>query len=172
MSIKIVVAGVLILFMIGFGAGFLSSGSPEVVAQGSQSYSYVYGSEQSQNRLLRLDIMGPILGTPPDDISDPFGFLGFSGLTFGYEIKDAFRKAAEDPTIKGIFLHISTPGGTIFGSMAIHEGIKKFQEETGKPVVAFVEGMSASGGVMAMAVVRAARVAQRAHSRAMQVPAA
>jgi protease-4 len=71
-------------------------------------------------------------------------------VTYGYTIKDILAKVAKEDEIKGILLHISTPGGTIFGSMAIYEGIKAYQATTHKPVFVYIEGLAASGGVMAM----------------------
>ena len=58
--------------------------------------------------------------------------------------------AADNSDIKGIFLHVSTPGGTVFGSMAIHEAIQAYKAATGNPVLVYIEGLSASGGVMSM----------------------
>lgn len=150
MCIKIIVGGVLIIALFVAAGSFFGGADKEAAVPGAHKYGYVHGSKDSLNRLLRLEITGPILGSPPDQFSDPFGFFGPVGLTFGYELKRALEEAAKDDSVKGIFLHISTPGGTIFGSMAISEGIKAYQEATGKPVVAYIEGMSASGGVMAM----------------------
>lgn len=72
-----------------------------------------------------------------------------SGITYGYEVKEQLAKAADDDAIEGIFLYINSPGGTIFGSNAILEGVQDYKTKTGKPVVAFVSGMAASGGYWA-----------------------
>ena len=63
---------------------------------------------------------------------------------------DTLEEAAEDEDIKGVFMTFRTPGGTIFGSQAIYRAIKDYREKTGNPVVVYIEGISASGGVMAM----------------------
>ena len=70
--------------------------------------------------------------------------------TYGYDIVDTLEEAAKDDSIKGIFMPFRTPGGTIFGSQAIYRAIKEYRETTGNPVVVYIEGISASGGVMAM----------------------
>ncbi len=111
-----------------------------------EQYAHDSGSENSENKLLILDLAGPILGTPPQNQGGPFGF-GFPGATYGYQLKDQILAAAKKDDIKGILLHTRTPGGTIFGSVAIHEAIKEYQEKTSKPIVVWIEGMSASGGV-------------------------
>lgn len=118
-------------------------------AKDSDPYEFISGKETSQQRILRIDINGPILGSPTDS-NDTFNFGSLMGITYGYDIQADLKKAAEDKTIKAIFLELTTPGGTIFGSQAIFDGIKAYQEKTGQPVYAFVEGMSASGGVWAM----------------------
>lgn len=112
------------------------------------STEFVAGDENSDNELLLIKITGPILGEDPTD----GGFFSLSGtVTYGYSVKEELRKAALDQDIKGVILEMDTPGGTIFGSQAIADGVTAYQEATGKPVLAFVAGLSASGGMWAMA---------------------
>lgn len=146
---KIIVGGLVIVFMFSI-AGALLSPQVSEPATDEPSYNYVYGDTDSENYLLKLNVMGPILGVPMFSDPGPFGFI-ISGLaTYGYSVKQALKEAAEDDDIKGVFIHMVTPGGTVFGSMAIFEGIKNYREQTGNPVVVYIEGLSASGGVMAM----------------------
>ncbi len=149
MSGKIIVGGVLVIVLIALGTGVLSGPTTEIAANKFE-YAYSYGNENSENNLLRIDVSGAIMGTPPDFAPDPFGLLGPTGITYGYEIKETLMEAAKDDSIKGVLLHVSTPGGTVFGSMAIFDGIESYQKQTGNPVVVYIEGLSASGGVMAM----------------------
>ena len=128
--------------------GVGQDGMGELAEGGHPAYSYISGKEESENRLLALPLQGVILGSPPANMpSTPF----FSPwVTYGYALQDMLKKAAEDESVKGIFLHVQTPGGTIFGSRAIFEGIKAYREATEKPVLVYIEGLSASGGVMSM----------------------
>jgi len=139
------------LFFIGAGVGVgMSMKGGDIknltAAEEETDYSYISGKKGSQNYLLSLSVEGLILGSPAFDT----GAMDWMGVTYGYELQEALQDAAKDENVKGIFLHMQTPGGTIFGSMAISEGIKAFQAETGKPVLAYIEGLSASGGVMSM----------------------
>jgi protease-4 len=137
------------LFFIGFGTGLGvgTSGLSETEEQEISGYSYVTGKKKSDNLLLEVDVKGIILGTAPEE---EFG-LGLSEfLTYGYDVQKTLQKATKDDEIKGIFMSFRTPGGTIFGSQAIYRGISEYREKTGKPVVVHIEGISASGGVMAM----------------------
>ncbi len=106
---------------------------------------FLYGVRDSDNELLAIRVEGLILG---ERRAEGWFDLGF---TYGYEVKDELRKAARDPDIAGVVLIISTPGGTIFGSQAIAEGVQEYQALTGKPVLAYISGLSASGGVWSMA---------------------
>ena len=131
---------------IGLGAGLARGGLADISAVEEDDYSYVSGNEDSDNKLLELPVDGIILGSSADN----GGAMEFLGVTYGYDLKDILADAAEQEEVKGVLLHVQTPGGTIFGSRAIFDGIKAYQAATNKPVIAYIEGLSASGGVMAM----------------------
>ncbi|MGE3844402.1 MAG: S49 family peptidase [Vicinamibacterales bacterium] len=134
---------VLFAISVGIGAG-LASSAPSL--EGTE-FVYESGDRASQNQLLSVRVEGPILGTAPRDQSALF-LLG--GVTYGYDVQQLLDDAAGNSRIKGVLLHLQTPGGTIFGSRAIHDGVVAYQQRTKRPVIAYVEGLSASGGVMAM----------------------
>jgi protease IV len=110
------------------------------------SFEYYQGDQFSADSLLYLPIHGVIL---TEQATDPLSSLFETQLTYGYEVKDILKKAAEDNSIKGIFLHIDSPGGTVAGAKAIGDGIAAYRQKTGKPVYAYVSGMAASGGYWA-----------------------
>ena len=72
-----------------------------------------------------------------------------NGLLLFELMEDNIWQAAKEDSIKGVVLMVNSPGGTIFGSNAILDGVKEYKNETGKPVIAFVTGMAASGGYWA-----------------------
>ncbi|MEX0895381.1 MAG: S49 family peptidase [Patescibacteria group bacterium] len=136
--IGIIMLGVIVA---GFSESELDEG---LIAQ----REHIYGTETSSNELLVIDINGLILGER--EYSDPW-LAGFeTGITYGYEVKDALKEAAEDESIKGILLRVNSPGGTIFGSHAILEGVEEYKLKTGKPVIAYVSGVAASGSYWAI----------------------
>jgi len=59
------------------------------------------------------------------------------------------REAREDRSIKGLIIRVNSPGGTISDSDGIYREIQKYRQETGKPVVAFMQGVAASGAYYA-----------------------
>ena len=56
------------------------------------------------------------------------------------------KSARKDKHIKGLIIQVDSPGGTISGSDEIYNEIRKYRQETDKPVVAFMYGVAASGG--------------------------
>jgi protease IV len=105
------------------------------------SATSVGGTAGAQDWVLVIPVEGPILAT---------GGGGLLNATGGAEVRDLLVKAAETDHIKAVVLELSTPGGTIPGSIDIADGVRAVQA-AGKPVVAYVRDLSASGGMWAMA---------------------
>jgi protease-4 len=59
------------------------------------------------------------------------------------------RTAGEDRHVKGLIVRVNSPGGTLSGSDQIYNEILKYRTEKDKPVVAFMQGVAASGGYYA-----------------------
>ncbi len=117
----------------------------DIQVQKPHSYRFVSGQENAQNRLLEVTIDGVILNSELQGLEATMG-----GVTNGYAIQKQLEQASKDDKIKGIFLKIRSPGGTIVGSDVIYNAVKTYREKTKKPVVAYIDGFSASGGVMSM----------------------
>ena len=58
------------------------------------------------------------------------------------DIEQALREAEENPRVRGIFLYVDSPGGSVTGTPECG----KMVAETTKPVVAFTDTMMASAG--------------------------
>jgi len=56
------------------------------------------------------------------------------------------KRAKEDDYVKGLIIRVNSPGGTVSGSDQIYNAILKYREDANKPVVAFMQGVAASGG--------------------------
>jgi protease-4 len=56
------------------------------------------------------------------------------------------KRAAEDPRVKAVILRVNSPGGEVLAADEIARAVSDFQDQTGKPVVAALEGLAASGG--------------------------
>jgi protease IV len=55
-------------------------------------------------------------------------------------------RAAQDSAVKAVVLRINSPGGTVTGSDNFYELVSRFRQKTGKPVVASIQEVGASGG--------------------------
>lgn len=55
-------------------------------------------------------------------------------------------KAANDPAVRAVVIRINSPGGTVTGSATLYDEIRRFRDTTGKPVVASMGEVAASGG--------------------------
>lgn len=53
----------------------------------------------------------------------------------------------KDNRVKGVLVHINTPGGTVFDADGIYRAIKEYKDKYKVPVYAFVDGLCASGGM-------------------------
>ncbi len=116
-------------------------------AGNSDTVRTIYGN--GSNGLLSIKISGMIMGS--NDSGDVFSSLLGDSITYGYDIKEQLRKAAEDSTVSGVILEIDSPGGTIYGSRAIADGIAHYKNTAKKPVYAHIQGSGASGAYWAAA---------------------
>ena len=110
-----------------------------------QDSEVVYGEDFADHAFVSIPINGVIMGDR-SSTSDWLELLSESGVVYGYEVKDQLRKLAEDDEVDGVILEINSPGGTIFGSQAIADGVEYYRDKAKKPVVAFISNMAASGG--------------------------
>lgn len=62
------------------------------------------------------------------------------------DVYKQLKAARNDDKVKGIIVRVNSPGGTVSASDRIYKEILKFKEEKQKPVVAFMQGVAASGG--------------------------
>ncbi|HEX4124223.1 MAG TPA: signal peptide peptidase SppA [Tepidisphaeraceae bacterium] len=55
------------------------------------------------------------------------------------------NRAEEDPDVKAVVLRVNSPGGTVSCADAMYQMIVRFRKKTGKPVVASIQEIGASG---------------------------
>jgi protease-4 len=59
---------------------------------------------------------------------------------------DALRRYANSATVKAIVIRVNSPGGAIAPSQEIYAAIRRTRADTGKPIVASLDSVAASGG--------------------------
>lgn len=62
------------------------------------------------------------------------------------EFYQQLKVAGRDSRVKGLIVRVNSPGGTVSASDQIYKEIRKFRSEENIPVVAFMQGVAASGG--------------------------
>ena len=62
------------------------------------------------------------------------------------ETLDALKKYADNHTVKAIVIRINSPGGGVVPSQEIYAAIRHTRNDSGKPIVASMDSVAASGG--------------------------
>ena len=134
------------LLFFGLVAGCAAAlGSQQATATGPlATTNHVDGVDGASNLVLVVDVRGVILAEGGG--LGPFG----GAIAGGDRIQNQLEAAAEDASVDAVILRLNTPGGSPVGSQRITDGIAAVQA-AGKPVIAHVTEISASGGMWAMA---------------------
>lgn len=127
------------LMMAGFAAAALGGAGQTAI----EPQRTVWGPATAKHTIRAIDVSGVI----QNDASDG---AALTAGTYGYEIADVLDDLDADDA-DAVVLLMNTPGGAIPGSRAMGEAVERYQSRTGKKLFAFVQGMSASGGMFAMA---------------------
>ncbi|MGQ7295556.1 S49 family peptidase [Quadrisphaera sp. KR29] len=138
-AVCLVVGGALVAALVAGLAGLAGTAT----GPGQRATETVWGNPAATGRLVAVPVSGTILGGPSDGAT-------FGAATYGYEVARTIDQLGPDDA-DGLVLEMNTPGGTIHGSRAIADAVQRYSERTGNPVTAFVQGLSASGGMYAMA---------------------
>ncbi|MBM4108471.1 MAG: signal peptide peptidase SppA [Phycisphaerae bacterium] len=62
------------------------------------------------------------------------------------EAAKRLERARTDPAVRAVVLRINSPGGTVTGSATLYDEVRRFRADSGKPVVASMGEVAASGG--------------------------
>lgn len=101
---------------------------------------FLFGDEEAAASFLRVPIVGVISAEPDQSV---FGWQRASLLERTEELID---HAVETETIAGLLVDIDSPGGAVDPSDVIYQRLRRYSAETGKPVIARMNGLAASGG--------------------------
>lgn len=124
-----------VLFLISLVASLFSSGDQNKLTAQGFSETIVRPSS-SEHKIALLTVSGMIQSLTG----------GIAGGDMVETIQAQLKAAKEDPAVKAVLLKIDSPGGEVLASDLICDAIRDFHEETGKPVVASMQGLAASGG--------------------------
>ena len=99
-----------------------------------------------------------VFGVARSDSSPSFALGGRVGIAdlegvilSADRVRETLEKFRKAPNVKAVVVRINSPGGGVAASQEIHREIARFRKDTGKPVVASMESVAASGGYYAAA---------------------
>lgn len=136
LGVMFIVCAVFFLVIILLVSSMISSiGKAGADPDGGKDFTveFVSGSRDAENRIAVIDVKGTIergTGKFSSDIAD------------SVSIVNLIRAAAKDDKVKAIIVDLETPGGEVTASDEIYHELKN----CGKPVVAMMNSMAASGG--------------------------
>jgi protease-4 len=116
--------------------GFFSLAGARSHRTGPQFQETVIEDNRARSKIAVLDIDGLISG----------GYIGAGEMSLVELIAGQLEWAKEDSDVKAVILRIDSPGGEVLASDEIARAIREFQEDSGKPVIASMGGLAASGG--------------------------
>ncbi len=94
-------------------------------------------------KLVLIEIEG-VLGFDESGVSD---FLRFSREpSVIARLHEALELAEADDDVVALILRIRSPGGGVAASETLHHLVSSWKARTGRPVVAYLQGLAASGG--------------------------
>lgn len=96
----------------------------------------------TSDRILWIDLKGIV-----DIEGGGGGFFGSPRPGMLVSLKDRLKAAEKDHRVRAVILYINSPGGGVTASDLIHHEILEFKEETQIPVIAYMGGVAASGGI-------------------------
>lgn len=67
-------------------------------------------------------------------------------VTGSRTISRLLRRAAENPSIRALVVYVDSPGGSAAAAQEIFQAIQRFKNRTGRPVIAAMGDVAASGG--------------------------
>jgi protease-4 len=149
----------------GLGAGVVRAEKPKSGSGWRVFWTIVLGFSVMANVVLFLMLIG-VVGVlmagqrgllTEEVIRDERGrakiaVVTVEGIIHAQAAQDVYRQlkaASGDRYVKGVIVRVNSPGGTISASDQIYKEILKFREEKKKPVIAFMQGVAASGGYYA-----------------------
>ncbi len=90
-------------------------------------------------RVVVVDVSGSIVNARTG------GLLG-GGSNPVDDLARRLDAAADDPKVAAVILRINSPGGTVTASDMMYREVKRYRARTGKPVIALIMDVGASGG--------------------------
>lgn len=130
----------LVLLMLAFGVFSSQDEDDKVVT----TYSHEILPNAEGKRVVLSESAPVILQI---DIHGVIGLDELDAPAIRQRLVESREGTLKSDRVKGIFLSIQTPGGTVVDADGIYHALKEYKEKYHVPVYAYVDGLSTSGGV-------------------------
>ncbi len=114
--------------------------TPVSARQPLQEEVVIRESPWAVRKVALIDVDGMLQNARPTSVLGPRGENPVSLLA------EKLDRAASDPQVKAVVLRINSPGGGVTATDLMYTQLREFRERTGKPVVAVMLDVAASGG--------------------------
>jgi protease IV len=95
----------------------------------------------ASKKIALVDVDGVLQNARPSSL-----LLGTTGENPVSLFKEKLDKAANDADVRAVVLRINSPGGGVTATDLMYSELRRFRERTGKPVIAAMLDVAASGG--------------------------
>lgn len=137
---------IVVAALLGVSGGLVGCGptsfviTPVPARQELQEQVVLRESVWATQKIALLDVQGVISNMRPA------GLLGTGGENPVALFTEKLRKAAHDDHVRAVVLRINSPGGGVTASDIMYDELLRFKKESGKPVIASLQDVAASGG--------------------------
>ncbi len=134
--VAVIGAGLIALGLFSSLSSFTHLQTPYLQAAGPRLEEVLIEDNDASAKIAVVELEGIITS----QMIDPAGF------NTADVIKAQLKRAGADSRVRAVVLKIDSPGGEVLASDEINKAITAFQKKTGKPVVASMGNLAASGG--------------------------
>lgn len=127
--------GIVLLGMLGLSLGWGGRHPHKARLDGKSYEEHFLTDKDTSDKIVVIDVSGVISSHELDGSGDLVEL-----------VKDQLELAEKDEQVKAVILKVDSPGGEVLASDEIYRAIQDFQDSSGKPVVAQMGSLAASGG--------------------------
>ena len=139
------IAAIILVVMLGFSLLFNFGQMVSSLSGGRIRTSYRTSGPRMEEVTLREARTANKIAVVPIEgiITSEGGDGGFSMVTI---VREQLKRARNDTDVRAVVLKVNSPGGEVLASDDIAKAVKKFQTDSGKPVIVSMGSLAASGG--------------------------
>lgn len=115
--------------------------TPVPARRGLEEHTVLRESAWAGTKIALVDVDGVLRSERTDG-----ALLGLPGENPVSLFKEKLDRAAHDGNVRAIVVRIDSPGGSVTASDLMYDELRRFRERSGKPIVACMMDVAASGG--------------------------